>query len=400
VRIVLTEPSLVTVDHFSRKEFSERRLRLRRILVCMTGKSPQVVTETLYALARRPDPYIPDEIHLITTIDGEILARKTLLDRETGELWRLVRDLSLPLTPGQVCLSGLLSRDGEKLPDIRTVEENEDAADGILGKIRELTSDPDTTVHVSMAGGRKTMGFYAGYALSLFGRPQDRLSHVLISPTFEFVPDFFYPSLRPNEKIIRTANGDLLDAYDATVTLAEIPLVYIRHGLPSDLLQGEVGFSESVRTVQKAFRSPELLIDIKERRIRVGGKIISLSPTQLSFLAWFALRRINGEPPVHYPKWGTRNQEYARAYLSVYRQVVGEFGGAERTIKNLSEGMEQEFFAQTASKLNQHLKKILGPEGSRPYRIEGSGTRFKTYSLSIAPEYVRFCPIDGESSSG
>jgi CRISPR-associated protein (TIGR02584 family) len=30
-----------------------------------------------------------------------------------------------------------------------------------------------------MPGERKTMGFYVGYALSLFGRAQDRLSHVI-----------------------------------------------------------------------------------------------------------------------------------------------------------------------------------------------------------------------------
>ena len=32
-------------------------------------------------------------------------------------------------------------------------------------------------MHVSIAGGRKTRGFLAGYTLSLLGRPQDRLSH-------------------------------------------------------------------------------------------------------------------------------------------------------------------------------------------------------------------------------
>jgi CRISPR-associated protein (TIGR02584 family) len=41
------------------------------------------------------------------------------------------------------------------------------------------TADPQASLHVSIAGERKTMGFYVGYALSLFGRTQGRLSHVL-----------------------------------------------------------------------------------------------------------------------------------------------------------------------------------------------------------------------------
>ncbi|MBP6582128.1 MAG: hypothetical protein KA204_01445, partial [Chromatiaceae bacterium] len=43
----------------------------RRILLAVTGLTPQVVTETLYALAmERQPPFIPTEIHLLTTAEG------------------------------------------------------------------------------------------------------------------------------------------------------------------------------------------------------------------------------------------------------------------------------------------------------------------------------------------
>ncbi|MEF8766960.1 hypothetical protein [Candidatus Accumulibacter contiguus] len=44
----------------------------RRILVAVTGLSPQIVTETLYALAVAPSgtAFVPTEIHLITTRSG------------------------------------------------------------------------------------------------------------------------------------------------------------------------------------------------------------------------------------------------------------------------------------------------------------------------------------------
>jgi len=39
--------------------------------------------------------------------------------------------------------------------------------------------DPNIQLHVSLAGGRKSMRFFAAYALSLWGRDIDRLTHVL-----------------------------------------------------------------------------------------------------------------------------------------------------------------------------------------------------------------------------
>ena len=52
------------------------------------------------------------------------------------------------------------------------------------------------------------MGYYLGYALSLFGRSQDRLSHVLVSDGYEGHPEFYYPS--KNSKVNIHAITDLL----------------------------------------------------------------------------------------------------------------------------------------------------------------------------------------------
>jgi CRISPR-associated protein (TIGR02584 family) len=70
----------------------------------------------------------------------------------------------------------LQQANGEPLVDIRTQANNQAMADGITEWIRSFTADPETAMHVSIAGARKTMGFYAGYALSLYSRSQDRLS--------------------------------------------------------------------------------------------------------------------------------------------------------------------------------------------------------------------------------
>lgn len=155
----------------------------RRILLAVTGLSPQVVTETLYVLAVQAKPaFVPTEIHLITTRQGAEHARLNLLSRQIGWFHRLRADYALPeIAFHAKCIHVIPDAAGGELDDIRTPADNARAADFVTERVRALTSDPDCTLHVSIAGGRKTMGYYLGYALSLFGRGQDRLSHVLVS---------------------------------------------------------------------------------------------------------------------------------------------------------------------------------------------------------------------------
>lgn len=57
----------------------------RRILLAVTGLSPQIVTETVYALAIKQTPaFVPTEIHLITTGKGAEHARLNLLSDSIG----------------------------------------------------------------------------------------------------------------------------------------------------------------------------------------------------------------------------------------------------------------------------------------------------------------------------
>ena len=103
--------------------------------------------------------------------------------------------------------------------------------------MRELTQDDGSALHVSIAGGRKTMGFYLGYALSLYGRAQDRLSHVLVSAPYESHPQFFYPTIRSQVIYTPPPHNRPYDTRAAEVTLAAIPFVRLRDELPDDLLE-------------------------------------------------------------------------------------------------------------------------------------------------------------------
>jgi CRISPR-associated protein (TIGR02584 family) len=168
----------------------------RRILVAVTGLSPQIVTETLYALAVEPlgAAFIPTEVHLITTRSGAEKARLALLSDEPGWFHRLCHDYALPaihFTPDTIHV--LEGADGKPLDDIRSPADNRRAADGITALIREFTADPDCALHVSIAGGRKTMGFLsrlravplrppAGQAVTCPGLRAFRVQHWLLLP--------------------------------------------------------------------------------------------------------------------------------------------------------------------------------------------------------------------------
>lgn len=376
----------------------------RRLLVVATGLSPQIVTETLYALAvAQKPPFIPTEIRLITTEEGAERTKLSLLHPDNDWFHRLRADYGLPaIAFGPEHIHVLHDADGRPLGDIRTPDDNTRAADTISEIVRNLTRDGDSALHVSIAGGRKTMGFYLGYALSLYGRVQDRLSHVLVSAPYESHPQFFYPTVKSQVIYTPHPHHRPYDTRDAEVTLATIPFVRLRDELPEALLDGEIRFGDAVSAAQQAIGPTELVIDLSGRRLRAGGQVIALSPLLLAFLAWLARRRNRGNAWLACPSKGAPEPHYAKAFLDEYRAILGEMGDDERTAGRLRDdgGMTSEFFSQTKSKLHRSLRDRLGRRKALPYLISEDGRRpRRRYGLDIDPEAIRFEPVEPSSGS-
>lgn len=372
----------------------------RRILLVVTGLSPQVVTETIFALTRpRGDarPFVPTEVHLVTTREGRERARLTLLSREPGWFHRLCREYKLEgIAFGEENVHVVRATNGEMLDDIRSPEENEVAADAIIEIVRKLTADDDAALHLSIAGGRKTMGFFGGYALSLYGRPQDRLSHVLVSAPYETHQEFFYPTVR--SRIIYTAGPESrpIDTKDAVVTLAEIPFVSLRHGIPPELLRTGARFSETVAAARKTLGPPELVFDVRGKSVQCGGCEVKLPPAELAFYAWLARRKKDRRHLVACPgKNAQPNTDYAREYMNEYMRIdpIGDEG---RVAGRLKFGMDKEDFMERKAKLNRRLRSVLGGAG-HPYVIGDDGGRPKRYGVRIVGTAIRF---DGEDAAG
>src|SRR5690554_266190 len=241
------------------------------MLIAVTGMSPQVITETLYGINRRGDAW-PNEIKVITTSKGRDKIWTALNDE--GHLAGLCEMLGRPpLTLSQDDILVVPNAQGQEVEDARSVEDHEALADFIINTVRRFTANPNISIHASIAGGRKTMTFYLGYAMSLFGRRFDRLSHVLVSEGYEGHPDFFFPT-REHRPLV-TINGKNLDAKNAEITLADIPFIRQRHLVPELLkeFQGNVNFRDLVELINLGEDPESIRMDVltKSQKIIISS---------------------------------------------------------------------------------------------------------------------------------
>ena len=369
----------------------------RKVLLMATGLSPQVVTETVYALAVERKPrWVPDEVQVFTTVEGAERARLSLLPGGQNWFGRLCAEYGLPpIVFGEGEIHILRGWDGKNIVDIRTRRDNEAAANGLSAAVRNLTADEETEVHVSIAGGRKTMGFFAGYALSLYGRAQDRLSHVLVDSAWESHPEFFYPT--KESRIIYTAppGSRPLDTAAARVELAEIPFVRLRElSEGAGLGSRREGFGGAVRRVQgqvREFRAQTMRMSGGE--FWVGDKQVHMARAELAFGAMLMRRAIAGQSSVACPGEGP-DPELGAAYLAEYRKL-GE-KGSERTERALAGGMGRGFFLQRRARYDAAVRVALG-DGAEPYCVRTMGRRPDTrYGIGVAEGRLRMEP-EGDS---
>ena len=274
-----------------------------RILVISVGATPQVVTETLYALATQPRPWWPDRLVLVTTSVGSAMFRDgggprnlaALLGAQ-GKLAALCR--AIERTPPVVEIEVPALAGAGALADIRSDQETEAFADCVLAVLRRCTADPDAQLHVSLAGGRKTMSALVCQALSLLGRAQDRLSHVLIDPpTLENDPDFWWPE--PGRQ----------GADRALVRLHYLPFLRIGAWLQAErLLPPDATFQDAVASANAALQAEHLAIDLSGATITLAGEQLALPPSQLAVVSLAALAARRGASLETVTGWNPSNR--------------------------------------------------------------------------------------------
>lgn len=360
---------------------------LRKVLVAIVGLSPQVVTETLWAL-RRERGFVPNEIRVILTRAARDCVVHDLLDPVEGRFHALCRDYGLvgKIRFDESCVTVVTDAEGRELDDIRTPEESAAAADTIVRVIGNVCSDPNTIVHVSIAGGRKSMGFFAGYAMSLFARPRDSVSHVLVNDPFESNRDFFYPP--PEEKEIVDARGESISSREARVMLADIPIVRLRTGLPEDLLSGDASFGRTVEEAQRTlFPSTALVFRRDARSVVCDGVEVLLPPAQYAVLRWIAERAKREEAPVC-PGLRHAEEEFFPLYERLFPTRPGDVERARKAIRSDEDFLK--YFQEKRSQIGSALTKKLGKTAATRFRIVTYGKRpFVAYALALEPDDIQ-----------
>ncbi len=355
-------------------------IRFNEVLALVVGTTPQVITETICALVQQKPPVYPEKIYVITSAVGKKTAEERLIDHGLFQAFAKEFKLDKPtLTRNDF----VVVRDSacREIEDITGAEESEALGDVITSLIRDLASDPSVRLHCSIAGGRKTMSFYMGAALQLFGRPWDKLYHVLVTPDFESNPLFFYKPRR--NKLIETRLPDgstrKLNTKNADIHLMELPFIRLREKLS---LQGK-NFrdlvTEGQREIDAAAIQPALTLSLESRTVRIGSHIIEIVPVQLMIYATLLRAKIGHcrhpdqlycfECTDCFPTVADLStpeivKEMAEIYSRIYHHSRARH---EEFLLKYGGGMGQDIIRQHISKIKKAVQEQIGDRRLLPF---------------------------------
>lgn len=330
-----------------------------RVLVALVGLSPAVITETIYALATESAPFVPTRVIAITTGLGKRMIEKQLLpDRDDPRNSDQFAKLCSAF-PNLGLTSLKFTADDIRVPIHETADEiDEDAheassldrmGDLILATLYEFANRDDTAICLSISGGRKSMSYLGGIAMTLVGRAQDRLVHVLLNEhrLERALPTFYYPPTSATKYQVPSLiqGGKSEDLYsnkiDCGVTLADVPLLRLGALLPEglraeniDLLRSP-SLSKYVRLAQDVLTTDEFdLRFIRETHHVICNRVrIDLSQEEFLLLHCIAERGDSGFST-------TPSDAEFRAYQQTYRKYARDILAADEATR------EKDYFVQ------------------------------------------------------
>ena len=265
----------------------------KHYLIILVGMSPAVVTETVFALCQNNDA--PDEVIAITTEKGKNEIKTQLID---SGIWKqMLVDLNLS---GKIKF-GLNSQNIRIIPDhcrekdscdIVTTDDNNEMADFLLNELRKYSENPEIgKISFSIAGGRKSMSAVGALVMTLLGRRNDHLYHILVQQPYDnpqLEPRFYYPQ----EDVYHKFGNSKYAGSDAVLQLGEIPFVRCRYWF-EDKKADIVNYSTLVSSINQ--ERIKLRIEIDKRQLYINNKPVTLSYLDFMLYWMFAERKINGQ---------------------------------------------------------------------------------------------------------
>lgn len=359
-------------------------------LLFVAGASPQIVTETVAALLDAGAAV--DRVRVLTTAIGRQRIREALWGDQ-----RQWRRLAAAYPVARRCrfsprdLIVLRDAAGAVLPDVRSLADNTAIADQIVAHVAELTAGGAPPLHASLAGGRKTMGYLLAAAMMLYGRREDRLSHVLVHPPELEGTDFFFKApggggvaeiRRPDGRRVRVATKEI------RVELVDLPFLRLRAVRDPAMLRAQ-SFSALVEDLQEdldALRRPHLVIDPAAGRIVCSGRAVALPPVRLAIYALLAERRRQGcgrAECAGCERCFVSAAEIAGAFREALRQRLRDMQSVA-----VSAAWGAPEFRSEISKIRAALRRALRA-ASDPYEIHRIGARRRlSYGVRIDPAVI------------
>lgn len=251
-------------------------------LVALLGMSPAVVTETLWALAE--EGTIPDHIDIVTTKKGWEGLEKAMAPSAKDGVWQRFTEAmraAFPHVPNAnrlrtINLCPILLEDAaqNEMEDLRGVEEHLLVADQMLKLLKSRIKD-HARVFASIAGGRKTMGALLFSCMSLVGRKQDRILHVLMNEPYDLrlEPPFFYPSDTSHKRIEPDGTVTLHHGMAAKISLFEVPFVHLSNLYAGPFGQrGSLDYAKLVKLVDQQIEVKRIELDLDaDEPLRING---------------------------------------------------------------------------------------------------------------------------------
>jgi CRISPR-associated protein (TIGR02584 family) len=287
----------------------------RRILLCTLGATPQIVTETAEALMHDDvQGWRPDIVEIITTAPSV----PTIVAGLSGPMqpWAaLFGETAPPLSifaPARIAASPFAAvlawSEGQPMvdpdllmQDVANTDESERMADAIKERLWHWVQQDDTAVHLSIAGGRKTMSAHALIALALLGRAQDEASHVLVDKDFENRKDFWHRRqggliLSPRQMKLSAAGQDPgppeHDPALVRVNLMRVPVPLVAEIKETDRsVYGTMSFTVLLRQIALANRfraAPSLVLNDGANTVTICGQSAKLPPVEYAKLRLLA----------------------------------------------------------------------------------------------------------------
>ncbi|MEX0287790.1 MAG: CRISPR-associated ring nuclease Csm6 [Flavobacteriaceae bacterium] len=323
------------------------------VLLSLVGTAPAVLTETVWALAHENEAIIPDRVIAMTTSSGAALIREKLF--KEGHWKKLLEDLGSQVEIGDRLRFGPISDSirvfpdlshSRELDDIRTAEDNEAVAEFFMEVIRSFVENDSIRLIVSIAGGRKTTSALLYSVMSLLGRADDEIHHILVDDQWIYQPDFMYPGCQG--VFVDQNSGKSISSKGAKLQLVHVPFVPLRYLFERDLQRSAGSFVSLMNQVRNRTINvtDDLTIQLstKTGELIVSGESINLSANEFLIYLYFARRVLDGLPSLGgYALIGDDLQDLRDEHLEeddfshwTQRSLTGSFEASEDTRKWIS----------------------------------------------------------------